>query len=129
METKKIGFIYLISALISINLFIISLILYDGTPIPMIFALACFGASIGVVFRGFFDPDSWGKTLKRKKVSAYMGFISWFAILFIEYILLVTKSFKLIDKQNVYYMIYGGAGIIILYWLVYFLWFRKTYFK
>jgi len=98
---------------------------YNGDGLPIGFSLASLGAYTGVIIRGIIDKDSWGKTQKKRRISALVGFTSVFIIFYIESLFLLAKSFEMSgDKINMS-ILFGGIGIVIIYTMLYFFWFSK----
>jgi hypothetical protein len=123
--SERVDFTYIIGAGISLIFFNLSMLFYKGSGYPMMFSLVSLFSYAGVIIRGIIDRNSWGKTQKQLKISAFVGFISLFIIFSIESVSLLTQSFELSKDTIKYIIIFGGIGIILLYIILYTLWFRK----
>jgi hypothetical protein len=123
--SERVDFTYIVGAGVSLILFNIAMFFYNGSGLPMIFSLVSLFAYIGVLIRGRIDRDSWGKTERQMKVSAFVGFTSIFIIFSVESVLLLTRSFELSKGEIKNILICGGVGIVLLYIFFYILWFRK----
>jgi hypothetical protein len=124
--SERVDFTYIVGAAISLVFFNLSMLFYKESGYPMIFSLVSLFSYAGVLIRGIIDRNSWGKTQRQLKISAFVGFISIFIIFSIESILLLTQSFELSKNAVKTIIIYGGIGIILLYIVLYTLWFRKV---
>jgi hypothetical protein len=98
---------------------------YKGSGLPMGFSIVSFCSYSGVIIRGLFDMESWGKTEKQRRRSAFFGFTSVFVIVFIESVLLVTKSFDLSKVECSRLIIFCFAALVTLNFLLYTFWFKK----
>jgi hypothetical protein len=123
--SKRVDFTYFIGAGVSFLLFIIATCFYKESGLPMGFSLGSFGSYSGVILRGLFDRESWGKTEKQRRWSAFFGFTSVFVIVFIESVLLLTKTFDLSKAETWCFISYSFTGLIIIYFLLYTFWFKK----
>ena len=127
--SERVDFTYIIGAGVSLILFNIAVFLYRETGLPMIFALVSVFTYMGVIIRGIIDRDSWGKTPRKMKISAFVGFTSIFIIFSIEAVILLNRSFELSKDKIKSILIYGGVGIVLLYIFLYLLWFRKMTYR
>ena len=123
--SERVDFTYFIGAIISLIFFNVALFLRGESGLPMIFSLVCFGSYIGVIIRGLFDRNSWGKTPGQMKLSALVGFSSIFVIWIIESILLLIKSSRISQNIIEFIIMIEVVFLIILFVLLYKLWFRK----
>lgn len=123
--SERVDFTYFIGVGISLILFNITLFFHKDSGLPMIFALVSLCTYIGVLIRGIIDRDSWGKTQKQMKISAFVGFVSIFLIFSIECVLLITRSFELSKGDVKNFFIFGGIGVFVLFIVLYAVWFRK----
>jgi hypothetical protein len=123
--SERVDFTYFVGAGISSLFIIISMYFYKRSGLPMTFAIASFCSYSGVIIRGLFDRESWGKTEKQRKWSAFFGFISVFVIVFIGSVLLLTKSFELSKVVTRNYIVYCFAGLVILFFFLYTFWFKN----
>jgi hypothetical protein len=123
--SERVDFTYFAGAGMCLLFFIISMNFYSGDGLPIGFSLACLGAYTGVIVRGIIDKDSWGRTQKKIRMSALLGFTSVFVIFFIESLLLLAESFDMSMDKIILFIIFGGIGIVILYLILYLRWFRN----
>ena len=126
--SERVDFTYFIGLVISLILFNISLFFHRDSGLPMIFALVCLGTYIGVIIRGVIDRDSWGKTPKQMKTSAFVGFISIFVIFSMESVLMLTKSFKILGNEANVIFILEGIFLTVIFIVLYTFWFRRVKF-
>jgi|WetSurMetagenome_2_1015567.scaffolds.fasta_scaffold133231_2 hypothetical protein len=126
---KRVDFTYIIGAVVSLFLLILSIFLYKDSGFPMAFSTAAFFTYAGVIIRGIIDPNSWGNTLRKKKISAFVGFTSIFVVAAIETVLLITKSMGFASAFVKNAMIIIVIFVMLLYVLIYSIWFRKLSFE
>ena len=125
--TERVDFTYIIGATISIFLAIVAIITYNDSGLPLMLPIVSLFSYAGVVIRGKADPDSWGKSPRKRRISALVGFTSIFVILFTEIGLLLVKNFTL-----PVYAIRNGilvAGVVMLfgYVILYNIWFKRNF--
>jgi hypothetical protein len=123
--SDRVDFTYIIGAGISFLLIIVTVSFYKNSGLPMAFSMASFGSYSGVIIRGLFDRESWGKTEKQMRWSVFFGFTSVFVIVFIESVLLLTTGFELSKAETWRFIFCSFTGLIIIYFLLYAFWFKK----
>ena len=126
--SERVDFTYFIGAIISLIFFNVALFLRGESGLPMIFSLVCFGSYIGVIIRGLFDRNSWGKTPRQMKLSALVGFSSIFVIWIIESILFLIKSSRISQDIIEIVIIIEVVFLTSVFVLLYKLWFSKINF-
>jgi len=127
--TERVDFTYFIGFGESLILFNLSMFFYNKYGLPMILSLVCLFTYVGVLIRGMIDQESWGKTEKQKRISAYIGFNSMFAIFLVIFILMLFHNFNFTQDTIKNILMYGGTCVIVLYTLLFILWFRKLTFN
>ena len=121
---NQIDLTYIIGVFLTFNLSLISFI-FGKSSFSIIFPMvACF-TYLGVIIRGKVDPDSWGKTSKKRKQSAFFGFNSIFLILFIESTVLLSDYFALARQMMFKLILLEGFILIPIYSFIYVIYFKN----
>lgn len=71
---QRIHLVYSIGAILSLGMVIIAII-ERKSGFTLIFPMVAFFTYIGVIFRGYKDPISWGNNSKSRSISLIIGVI------------------------------------------------------
>ena len=125
----RVDFTYFIGAGIAIVLTVIAIISYNGQALPVIFPIVSLGAYAGVLIRGKTDPDSWGNSARKRRISAMVGFTAAFVIMFVELVLLFRLNFNLPDPKLSNAILIAGGSLLLLFIVLYNIWFNRISFN
>jgi hypothetical protein len=123
--TDRVDFTYIVGIILCGVLLILAIIFYNDSIYPLLLPTGGLFSYLGVVIRGIYDPNTWGISNHRRKISVLVGYISLYVITYVEIFLLLFIGLNIQGSNLMNCMIIAGVFLILLFYLLLRLYIKK----